>query len=143
MDSLTLPGTLDSLKPIRDFIKAAAAKAGLGPKASYSLSLAVDEVATNIIVHGYEEAGLTGDLEIAFSIDSETLKIILEDSAQEFDPSRRELPTDEDLSRPLEERPIGGLGIFLTMDGVDDFRYERIGNKNRNIFVVNLRSQPS
>ena len=65
MDAVTLPGTLDALSPIRDYVKAAAASAGLDHTATYNLLLAVDEIATNVVLHGYEEAGLQGDISIA------------------------------------------------------------------------------
>ena len=61
---------------------------------------------------------------------------MLEDSAEEYDPTTRDVPDSLDL--PLEERPIGGLGIFLTIRNVDSFRYERCDNRNRYTFVMNL-----
>ena len=54
MDVLTLPGNFDALSPIRDYVKAAANAAGLDHTATYNLLLAVDEIATNVVVHGYE-----------------------------------------------------------------------------------------
>ena len=67
-------------------------------------------------------------------MDYDTLTITLEDTAAPFDP--RGLPRPEQTELPLEERPIGGLGVFLTMENVDQFRYEYVGNRNRNIFVM-------
>ncbi|MGA9380780.1 MAG: ATP-binding protein, partial [Phormidium sp.] len=54
MEQLTVPGTLDSLSKISDYVLSAASAAGLDKKASYKLRLAVDEIATNVIVYGYE-----------------------------------------------------------------------------------------
>lgn len=142
MESLIVPGLLDSLKPIRDYVNHAAEIAGLDKKDRYSLFLAIDEVATNIVLHGYEEAGLTGDIKIDVDMTPDFLTIILEDTGKEYDPTTRELPTEEDLNQPLEERPIGGLGIFLTLDGIDEFQYKRINNRNRNTFIKR-RSCPS
>ena len=62
MKPITVPGTLASLSLIRDYARAAAAEAGLDKKRTYRLELAVDEIATNIVNHGYQEAGLTGDV---------------------------------------------------------------------------------
>ncbi len=133
-DTLQLPATLDALGPIRAFVDAAASAAGLDHKASYRLRLAVDEIATNVITHGYEEAGLRGDLELQAWRNGETLTIILEDDAVPFDPTT--LAEPDDLGTPLEERAVGGLGVFLTVHGVDEFRYERVARRNRNIFVM-------
>jgi anti-sigma regulatory factor (Ser/Thr protein kinase) len=136
MESLSVPGTLDSLSVIADFVKTAAADADLDKKATYQLRLAVDEIATNIIVHGYEEAGLEGDLNLSFDTDEKNLTFTIEDNGMAYDPRQHLLPEAEALRQPLEQREIGGLGIFLALKGVDQFRYERDGNINRNIFVM-------
>ena len=52
MQPLTLPGTLDALQPIRDYVKDLAKGAGLDDSAVYNLCLAVDEIATNVVLHG-------------------------------------------------------------------------------------------
>lgn len=135
MDSLSVPGQLDSLGAIAQYVLAAANSAGLEKKASYRLRLAVDEVATNIINYGYDAAGIEGNILIQATIDERSLTIVLEDTALPFDPIQRDEP--DDLELPLEQRQIGGLGIYLAMKGVDRFIYERIDNHNRNIFVMN------
>ena len=135
MEPLRLPGTLDSLARIRDYVDRAAVEAGLEKKARYRLRLAVDEIATNIITYGYEEAGLSGDITIGANIEGDTLTVVLEDTAIPFNPLNAAEP--DDLDAPLEERQIGGLGIFLTVQGIDTFRYERASDKNRNIFIMN------
>ena len=134
MDELTLPGTLDSLAPLREYVDRATLAAGLERRAAYRLRLAIDEIATNVITHGYEEAGLEGDLRLEIEIAEDALTIALEDTGAEYDPQRKELPTD--LHLPLEERAVGGLGIFLTLTGVDEFRYSRREGRNRNVFVM-------
>lgn len=135
MEPLTVEGTLDSLSPIAKYVLAAAAAAELDKKTSYRLRLAVDEIATNIIVHGYEEAGREGMVVCQAILTDDSLTITLEDTGEFYDPTKQALPDDMDL--PMEQRKIGGLGVYLTIQGVDKFTYERLGNKNRNIFVVN------
>ena len=139
MEPLTLPGVLDSLEPIGTYVMKAAAEAGLDKKKSYRLRLAVDEIATNSIVHGYDEVGLKGVLNIRANMDEKSLKIILEDEGNPFDPRNVPPPDHKDL--PIEERPIGGLGVYLTLKGVDEFLYERDGKWNRNIFIVYRQPQ--
>lgn len=134
MKPLIVPGRLASLSLIRNYARAAAAEAGLDKKRTYRLELAVDEIATNIVNHGYQEAGLTGDVVARATIDAAALTIALEDTAVPFDPRRLTRPEQIDL--PLAERPIGGLGVFLAIENVDEFRYEYVDGHNRNIFVV-------
>jgi anti-sigma regulatory factor (Ser/Thr protein kinase) len=134
MKPLTVPGTLDSLALIRDYVRQAAAQAGLDRKRAYRLGLAVDEIATNIVNHGYLKTGRTGDVVVRATIDADALTIALEDTAVPFRP--RQLRRPEQIDLPMAERPIGGLGVFLAMENVDELRYEYVDGRNRNIFVV-------
>ncbi|MBC6481897.1 MAG: ATP-binding protein [Hormoscilla sp. GM7CHS1pb] len=140
MESLKVSGKLESLSAIAKYVMAAASSAGLDKKASYKLRLAVDEIATNIITHGYEEAGREGDVELQAKIEEKTLTIWIEDTGEAYDPIQIETVEEEMLNKPLEERPIGGLGLYLAIEGVDKFLYERVEDHNRNIFVVNRPS---
>jgi len=139
MNEITLPGTLDSLEPIRDYVAQNAAQAGLDKSAVYKLCLAVDEIATNIVMHGYEEAGLSGDIVIAAGKVDNSFQIHLRDHGRAYDPDAHEQPADTDLDLPLEDRRIGGLGILLAKDSVDDLQYASGPDGNVHRFVVNLR----
>ncbi len=141
MEPLSVPGTLDSLGAIAEYVKAASAAAGLDKKAAYRLRLAVDEIATNIITHGYAEAGLEGQVDIRAEIDAETLTISIEDIGVAYNPLERETP--DSLELPLEQRGIGGLGVYLVRQNVDEFLYERVGDQNRNIFIMNRPAAPA
>lgn len=134
MDPLTVPGTLDSLETIREYVTAAATAASLDKKISYRLRLAVDEIATNTITHGYAEAGLEGVVDLWAEIDEKTLTISIEDTGVAYDPRQSEPPDDLDL--PLEQRQVGGLGVFLAIQSVDKFLYERVRGRNRHTFIV-------
>ena len=138
MEQQIFPGTLDALEPIRKYVEAAAQSAGFDHKATYKLCLAVDEIATNVVIHGYEEAGLNGDLKIKASVDNDTLVISLEDQGKPYDPNLHTVPEADDLSQPLETRKIGGLGILLAQDGVDDLQYSATGEANVHRFTIRL-----
>ncbi len=138
MDVLTVPGNLDSLDIIGKYMVETATRVGLDKKAAYTLRLAVDEIATNIALYGYERAGLAGMITIRTAITDDTLTVTLEDTAIAYDPRNTPAP---DLDLPLDMRPIGGLGVFLAIEGVDEFNYERVDNRNRNIFVMKRPSR--
>jgi serine/threonine-protein kinase RsbW len=137
MKPLSLPAKLDSLEEIGRYVVRATTEAKLATKAAYRLRLAVDEIATNIVTHGHKEAGLSGEFTVSAALTDYSLTVVLEDGGLPFDPLSHPLPGEDDLNLPLEVRPIGGLGIFLVLKGVDAFRYERVHDLNRNIFVVN------
>jgi serine/threonine-protein kinase RsbW len=135
MDSLTLPATLESLGPLVQYVLSAAAAAGLDRKATYRLRLAADEIATNIITHGYEDAGLAGDFVVNARLDDAQLVITLEDWAPAFDPRDQQDP--DHIDKPSDERPMGGLGVFLALKSVDGLDYEYRDSKNCTALMMN------
>jgi serine phosphatase RsbU (regulator of sigma subunit)/anti-sigma regulatory factor (Ser/Thr protein kinase) len=139
MDAVTFPGTLDALSSIRQYVKTAAEAAGLDRSAAYSLVLAVDEIATNVIEHGYREAGLKGDISVGAARDNDSLVIRLADTGKSFDPNSLPDINYIELSKELEDRPVGGLGIMLAKSGVDDLQYEATGSGNICRFFVRLK----
>jgi anti-sigma regulatory factor (Ser/Thr protein kinase) len=140
MHSLTLPATLESIGPVGQYVLGAAAAAGLDKKAAYRLRLAVDEIATNIITHGYEGAHTTGDFVVSANLGEESLTITLEDWAPAFDP--RELEDPDHVGKPSHERPIGGLGVFLALKNVDQLDYEYRDDKNRTMLTMKRPTPP-
>src|SRR5512146_3125381 len=136
MEPLVVAGDLGSLGAIRDFVRAAATAAGLDKAATYRLSLAVDEIASNVVMHGYDEAGLKGEIRAWVEMDEHALKVHLEDSGATYDASKYQDP--ENLHRPLEKRTEGGLGVYLARQGVDGFSYSSEQGRNRHTFVMNL-----
>src|SRR6267378_666431 len=139
MDGITLPGTLDALQPIREYVKEAAASVGLDNTATYNLLLAIDEIATNVVLHGYEEAGLQGNISVAAAQQEDRLVIHLSDNGKSYDPHTYCCPDDEGLFKKPSDRPIGGLGIMLAKEGVDDLQYESTEKGNIHSLVVSLK----
>lgn len=138
-DSKTFSATLDSLGSIRQFITNSGKAIGLDKSKIYKLCLAVDEIATNIINYGYTKSGIeNGSIDLLIKYDNDALTVTLEDSAIPFNPLDKILPNEKDLSLPLEERPIGGLGIMLAKENVDNYSYEYKNGKNRNILCINF-----
>jgi anti-sigma regulatory factor (Ser/Thr protein kinase) len=134
MRRISFPGQIASLAPVSVFLEELIEEAGLDVKGGYGLQLAVDELVTNIITHAYEECGRTGEVVFEVELGEKELTLVIEDSGEFYDPTRK--PPPEDLDKPLEERQIGGLGIYLALQSVDQFRYERKGDRNRNIIVM-------
>lgn len=136
MKALTVSGNLNSIPKIVNYVKLASENAGLDRKSAYNLRLAIDEVTTNIITHGYQEAGIEGDLYLEAKIDERSLTILIEDTGMAYDPQKILQSEASTVHLPLEQRKEGGLGIYLALHSVDQFHYERIGDRNRNIFMM-------
>ncbi len=133
MEILTVRGNLKSISRITAYVNQAAEQAGLSERTTYYLCLAVDEIATNVIMHGYQAEGKQGNLSIWAEADADILRICLEDTGQSYDP--RQVPPP-DLQRPLHEREPGGLGIYLALRSVDKFQYQQCQGRNRSTFII-------
>jgi len=132
------PATLDSLEPIRDFVSEKCGGMGFSKKKTYGLCLAIDEIATNIINYGYPKSGIyNGEVVVTVNCSEKSLKVVLADKAIAFNPLEHLVPSKEDMNKPLEERPIGGLGILLAQQSVDEFTYEYKNGSNHNKFLIN------
>jgi serine/threonine-protein kinase RsbW len=138
-ESRKFSATLDSLSLIREFIRDSTKLVGLDKSKTYKLCLAVDEIATNIINYGYPKSEIAdGIIDIIISYDNDMLTVILEDTATPFNPFEIKLPGEKELALPLEDRPVGGLGIMLAKENVDKLMYIYENGKNKNIFCVDL-----
>ena len=82
------------------------------------LVLAADELATNIIIHGYKKQ--PGSIEVELAHHEGTLYITLRDRAPVFDPNTQPEP---DITVPLEQRALGGMGVFLARRASDEIRH--------------------
>lgn len=96
------------------------------PKLLYLVNLCVEEIGLNALTHGRQH-GLD-EFTIEVLSDNDSLSIELSDNGAPFDPIN-DAP-DPDLSIPLEERSVGGLGIYLLKKMVDHMEYERVDDRN-------------
>jgi anti-sigma regulatory factor (Ser/Thr protein kinase) len=90
------------------------------------LNLVMEEALTNVIFYAYEE-GDKKEIEIDFDYAGNQLDIKIIDGGKPFDPTKK---PDPDINLSVEDRPIGGLGIFLIRKIMDEVRYERVGQRN-------------
>ncbi|MBI3161891.1 MAG: ATP-binding protein [Chloroflexi bacterium] len=127
MPKTTFPAKFEYLDEIRDFVAEIAREGGFTEKEIYSLQLAADEAASNIIEHAYEGVA-NGSVDISCSMQGNSIVIIMRDQGAPFDPSTVKQPN---LKADLSERQIGGLGVYLMRKIMDEVRYEsnsRTGN---------------
>ncbi len=120
MDTITLTADLDALARISAFITEAAEQCGLDDRATWQVQLAVDEAATNVIQHAYDLEH-PGNITLSWACESSRFIITLRDQGRQFDPQGVPEP---DTSSPLEDRQVGGLGIYLITRLMDEARFE-------------------
>ena len=127
MTQITLSAELESLSPFRELIKTTCKDVkGLNDQAVYDIQLAVDEVCTNIITHGYEGMD-PGSIILRVEPEPGRVVVSITDFGHPFEPVEPDAPN---LEATLEEREEGGLGLFFVFMSIDDINYESsaIGN---------------
>ena len=92
----------------------------------FTAEMVLEEVLTNVIKYAYRD-GNSHTISVRFMRESDALIIEVEDDGVEFDPVQAPAP---DVSAPLEERPIGGLGIFLVKKESKEVSYRRHADRN-------------
>lgn len=102
-------------------------RAGIAESEAYATQLALEEILSNVIRHGYEVAGLH-EISVCLRAGSGQVELEVEDDGRPFDPLSA---PEVDLGVPLEERRVGGLGIHLVRRMAKEIRYRRSGDKNR------------
>ena len=103
-----------------------------------SMSVALDELLANTVTHGLAATGReTGSVTVDVKLNPDRLVITLTDDGSAFDPFGRAAP---DTTLSVEDRPIGGLGIHLVRQLVDDVSYDR--RDDRNVVVLVKRLAP-
>ncbi len=126
MPKKTYPAKFEFLDEIRDFVAGIARHGGFSDKEIYSLQLAADEAASNIIEHAYEGIA-DATLDIACDMQGDAIVITMRDEGITFDPSKVKQPN---LKAKLSERQIGGLGVYLMRKLMDEVHYESEGKSN-------------
>jgi anti-sigma regulatory factor (Ser/Thr protein kinase) len=102
------------------------AEHGISPRHIHELDLALEEHLTNIITHAFQTPA-EHEIVVRGELTGHTLRLEIADDGRPFNPL--EFP-EPDLTAPLEERPIGGLGIHMMRKSVDAMEYRRENGKN-------------
>ena len=98
----------------------------LAPEIGMSLNLALEEVVSNVILYAYPE-GTNGTVQIVANSDGQVLVFTITDQGKAFDPTQVK---EADITLSAEERAIGGLGIFIVNQIMDNVSYRRENGQN-------------
>ena len=128
---ITRAAELESLHVFRDFISDCCAKFNIPNGIVFDLKLAVDEACTNIIVHGYKDMD-PGSIILAFRIEPDRILVQITDFGHVFEPTEAPKP---DVDAALEDRKLGGLGLFLIYQTMDNIDYQASEDGNTLTFT--------
>ena len=122
---LTISAEIDEIPKVSAVLEGLMQAHAFSEEAILDTQLAVEEAVTNSIVHGYE--GRAGKVTVAFRITRSLAEIQIEDDAAPFNPLS--IPEPE-IDGDLEERRIGGLGVFLIRQVMDEVVYRHENGRN-------------
>jgi serine/threonine-protein kinase RsbW len=131
MAILRLCADLSQLRAIRDFVAEASRDLEVEEWIIPEVQLAVDEICSNAITHGY--GGQGGQIEVTVEPIEDGVQVIVRDWGIAFDPQRVPVPK---VDAPLELRSLGGLGLFLVRQLMDDVRFEFDGERGNSVTMV-------
>ena len=123
---LRIPNSVAALGPASNTATAWLEANDIPPDAALLANLAIEELVTNCIKYGYADA-TTHLIDVDMRVADGRLVVHVTDDGREFNPMEAPAP---DLSLPIEERPIGGLGLYLLRTLSDVMTYERRGQLN-------------
>ncbi len=133
---MTRAAYLESLSDFREFIKEhCAGVPGVTDEVVYDVQLAVDEACTNIISHGYAALD-AGSIILDLDIHPDRLVVTLTDFGHAFEPSSAPVP---DVDAPIEEREVGGFGLFFIQQAMDEMNYQVTEDGNKMTLTKHLR----
>jgi anti-sigma regulatory factor (Ser/Thr protein kinase) len=123
---LRLANDLADLAGLADRVERFGAEQDLPANVVNAINVVLDEAVSNAINHGYD-AGVRGEIAVRLRRGADRVEVEVEDDGRPFDPLQVPPP---DLTLPLERRPIGGLGVHLIKNLMDEVSYAHQHGRN-------------
>ena len=123
---LIIKNQVGELERVNQFIEEIGEELGLDMELQMNLNLVMEEMVSNVIFYAYPE-GKTADIELVAESNGKELTFMLSDQGKEFDPTAKE---DADPDVDPMDREIGGMGIFIVKNIMNQVTYQRLEGKN-------------
>jgi serine/threonine-protein kinase RsbW len=124
----TVPAEASQLAVLNQFLREFWTAAALAPARMGSFELALEEIFMNVVMHARQPGIAPRRVELSLSLDSDAVTMMVEDDGPQFDPLSLPPP---DLTAPLADRNVGGLGVYLVRNVMDTVSYARIAGRNQ------------
>lgn len=131
---IKISNDLNEMAVLATFIEEIGEELSLSMETIMNINLALEEAIANIIMYAYPSEEQHSIL-LKVNSTEKQLVFLLTDKGASFDPTQVE---DTDITLSLEERPIGGLGIFLIRSIMNEISYQRLDNENRLIMKKDI-----
>ena len=124
--SIVLANDISEIGKLNEFVEEIGCELSLSSDVIFNLNLVLEEAVVNVINYAYPKEEHES-IYLSAHLHEGSIVLVLTDTGKEFDPT---LAPDVDITLSADERPIGGLGIFLIRQIMNEVRYERIDGKN-------------
>ena len=124
--SIILANDISEIARLNEFVEEIGNDFPLSPEVIFNLNLVLEEAVVNIINYAYPKEEHE-KIYLSAKLHNDSIILVLTDTGKEFDPT---MVPDTDITLSADERPIGGLGIFLIRQIMNEVKYERIDGKN-------------
>ncbi len=127
MKELTIEAAPENADKVVDFVNEQLEKYGCDPKDRAAIDVAVDELFANIAHYAYSPEKGHATVRVDVLNDPLAVEITFIDHGKPYDPLAK---ADPDITLSVDERPVGGLGIFIVKKSMDAVNYEYKDGKN-------------
>lgn len=124
--SIILANDISEINKLSQFIDEIGEELSLTPDIVFNLNLVLEEAVANVINYAYPKEEHQS-IYLSAKLQDSSIVFVLTDTGKEFDPT---MAPEADITLSAEDRPIGGLGIFLIRQIMNQVKYERIEGKN-------------
>ena len=124
--SIILTNDISEVSKLNEFVEEIGNEFSLTPDVVFNLNLVLEEAVVNVINYANPKEEHQS-IYLSASLRKGSIVLILTDTGKEFDPT---MAPDVDITLSADEREIGGLGIFLIRQIMNEVKYERIDGKN-------------
>lgn len=128
--TITVKAEIENIAQVTEFMEALLEELECPMKVLYQIDVAIDELLANVCSYAYAN-GWKGDGMVTVSFEAidegDAIRLTFEDTGVPFNPLLRPAP---DTTLSIENRGIGGYGIFIVRTTMDDVTYERRGDRN-------------
>ena len=123
---LKLKNRMEELERVNQFVEEIVDELGLDMEMQLNLNLVIEEMVVNVISYAYPE-GKTAEIGLLAESDGKELTFVLSDKGVAFDPTKKE---SADMDVNPAERDLGGMGIYIVKNIMNEVSYQRLEGKN-------------
>ena len=132
---LTIVNRIDELERVVRFVDEIANELNLDEEMHMNVGLVLEEMVSNVIFYAYSK-DCEETIELSAKSDGQTLTLMLCDNGRAFDPTQSE---SNDMEADPAERPLGGMGIFIVKNIMNNVNYQRLEGRNLVTMNVNIK----